>query len=203
MERHRVGRVDRRLPAGVRHHVPCISCVSCQDAWQRLCVTDAPSSAIFATQLRHGLASAGRSAVFGGVLLAGIEGIGIMITRLTAPPPPPGLDDMLTQSPAGLAQTRMPASSTAPPVMPVELDAEAPPASNFGVEPAASTSASTPPASGRAAGGGWFGGLFGSGDGGAARKAAQSPVSTEHPVMPDFGTGSSSKESSGQGFTFR
>jgi mitochondrial import inner membrane translocase subunit TIM17 len=184
-------------------------CVSCRLVPIRvaitLCVTDAPSSAIFATQLRHGLASAGRSAVFGGVLLAGIEGIGIMITRLTAPPPPPGLDDMLTQSPAGLAQTKMPASSTAPPVMPVELDAEAPPTSIFGVEPAASTNASTPPTSGRAAGGGWFGGLFGSGDGGAARKAAQSPVrSTEQPVMPDFGTGSSSKDSSsGQGFTFR
>ena len=46
-------------------------------------------------QLRHGMVAAGKSAAFGGILLAGIEGIGIMITRLTAPPPPPGMDDML------------------------------------------------------------------------------------------------------------
>ena len=39
-------------------------------------------------QLRYGLASAGRSAAFGGFLLAVIEGISIMLTRATAPPPP-------------------------------------------------------------------------------------------------------------------
>jgi len=39
-------------------------------------------------QLRYGLPSAARSAAFGGFLLAVIEGISIMLTRLTAPPPP-------------------------------------------------------------------------------------------------------------------
>jgi len=41
-------------------------------------------------QLRTGLKSAGKSAVFGGVLLAMIEGVGILLTRVTAPPPAPG-----------------------------------------------------------------------------------------------------------------
>lgn len=41
-------------------------------------------------QLRTGLRSAGKSAVFGGVLLAMIEGVGILLTRVTAPPPAPG-----------------------------------------------------------------------------------------------------------------
>jgi mitochondrial import inner membrane translocase subunit TIM17 len=40
-------------------------------------------------QLRTGLPSAARSAAFGGVLLAMIEGVGILLTRLTAPPPAP------------------------------------------------------------------------------------------------------------------
>lgn len=41
--------------------------------------------------LRRGLGGAARSAAVGGVLLAMIEGIGIMLTRAMAPPPPPGL----------------------------------------------------------------------------------------------------------------
>lgn len=39
-------------------------------------------------QLRTGLKSAARSAVFGGVLLAMIEGLGIALGRLASPPPP-------------------------------------------------------------------------------------------------------------------
>ena len=42
-------------------------------------------------QLRYGLPSAARSAAFGGFLLAVIEGISIMLTRLTAPPPAPAV----------------------------------------------------------------------------------------------------------------
>ena len=152
-------------------------------------------------QLRHGMASAGRSAVFGGVLLAGIEGIGIMITRLTAPPPPPMLDDMLMQSPAGLAKTAAPAASTAPPDMPAGLES-----AGFSLEGSgdsgllSSSSPSAAPAGGKAAsGGGWLSGLWGGGDGGAARKAAQPPMSTEQPPMPDFGSSSSG----GGGNTFR
>lgn len=39
--------------------------------------------------LRTGMRSAARSAAFGGVLLAMIEGLGILLTRMTAPPPAP------------------------------------------------------------------------------------------------------------------
>ena len=42
--------------------------------------------------LRRGLPNAARSAAVGGVLLAMIEGVGIMLTRAMAPPPPPGLE---------------------------------------------------------------------------------------------------------------
>jgi import inner membrane translocase subunit TIM17 len=40
-------------------------------------------------QLRTGMRSAAKSAAFGGVLLAMIEGVGILLTRMTAPPPAP------------------------------------------------------------------------------------------------------------------
>ena len=53
-------------------------------------------------QLRYGLASAGRSAAFGGFLLAVIEGISIMLTRVTAPQPPqPAMIDVPPAAPAG------------------------------------------------------------------------------------------------------
>ena len=39
--------------------------------------------------LRTGMRSAAKSAAFGGVLLAMIEGLGILLTRMTAPPPAP------------------------------------------------------------------------------------------------------------------
>ncbi|KAK9807972.1 hypothetical protein WJX73_009022 [Symbiochloris irregularis] len=44
--------------------------------------------------LRTGLRSAAKSAAFGGVLLAMIEGLGILLTRATAPPPAPPMMDM-------------------------------------------------------------------------------------------------------------
>jgi mitochondrial import inner membrane translocase subunit TIM17 len=40
-------------------------------------------------QLRTGLRSAMKSAAFGGILLGMIEGVGILLTRVTAPPPSP------------------------------------------------------------------------------------------------------------------
>ena len=40
-------------------------------------------------QLRTGPRSAAKSAAFGGVLLAMIEGLGILLTKVTAPPPAP------------------------------------------------------------------------------------------------------------------
>jgi import inner membrane translocase subunit TIM17 len=122
-------------------------------------------------QLRHGLASAGRSAAFGGVLLAGIEGIGILITRMTAPPPPPGLDEMAVGM-AGASAGAPGGLAAAPPA----------PAADGPLAPA-------PDASGGASGGGgWFGGIFG----GSSRKAGQSSAgASEAPPMPDFGAGSS------------
>jgi len=53
-------------------------------------------------QMRHGPASATRHAIFGGLILAGIEGIGIMITRMVAPPPP-GLEPPPGMNPMGIA----------------------------------------------------------------------------------------------------
>ena len=56
-------------------------------------------------QLRYGLASAGRSAAFGGFLLAVIEGISIMLTRVTAPPQalPATIDVPVAASSSGAA----------------------------------------------------------------------------------------------------
>jgi hypothetical protein len=41
-----------------------------------------------------GMRSAAKSAAFGGVLLAMIEGLGILLTRATAPPPAPPMMEM-------------------------------------------------------------------------------------------------------------
>jgi hypothetical protein len=129
-----------------------------------------PTSHAHASQLRHGLASAGRSAAFGGVLLAGIEGIGILITRMTAPPPPPGLDEMAVGAMAGAGAGTGGGLAAAPPA------------------PAADGPLGAPASGGDAGGGGrWFGGIFG----GSSRKAGQSTTGgAEQPPMPDFGGGS-------------
>ena len=60
-------------------------------------------------QLRTGPASAARAAAFGGVLLAMIEGLGIALTKMTAPPPAPPMLDVqppaaeVVAAPAGAA----------------------------------------------------------------------------------------------------
>lgn len=51
-------------------------------------------------QLRQGLRSAGKSAAVGGLLLAMIEGLGIMLTRLSAQMPPPPQPQMVEPSSA-------------------------------------------------------------------------------------------------------
>lgn len=60
--------------------------------YHRCCTASIPTAAPAGgfLQLRTGLKSAGKSAAFGGVLLAMIEGVGILLTRVTAPPPAPG-----------------------------------------------------------------------------------------------------------------
>jgi len=145
---------------------------ACTRAADRLLTSDALAS-LSPPQLRHGLASAGRSAAFGGILLAGIEGIGIMITRLTAPPPPPGLDEML-------APAMAPAPSAPAAAGPSIFEANA----GAGAESAAPSSAPKP-GGGAAGGGGWFkGGWF---EGGSSRKAQAPQGGSEAPPMPDFG----------------
>jgi len=53
-------------------------------------------------QLRTGLRSAMKSAAFGGILLGMIEGVGILLTRVTAPPPAPvPMIDMPGPTPSG------------------------------------------------------------------------------------------------------
>lgn len=57
-------------------------------------------------QMRHGLRSASKSALFGGVLLALIEGAGLMINRVLAnmaQMPPPPLEQPMPQTAGGVA----------------------------------------------------------------------------------------------------
>ena len=121
-------------------------------------------------QLRYGLASAGRSAAFGGFLLAVIEGISIMLTRATAPPPPQPMPIDVPAAPA-------PALAAGPQPTPTAavVNAEGMVTAGGGLESAA----------GGGAGGenrrrGFFGGLFGGG-GKAEDGDAAAP-----PPMPTF-----------------
>lgn len=121
-------------------------------------------------QLRYGLASAGRSAAFGGFLLAVIEGISIMLTRATAPPPPQPMPIDVPAAPA-------PALAAGPQPTPTAavVNAEGMVTEGGGLESAA----------GGGAGGenrrkGFFGGLFGGG-GKAEDGDAAAP-----PPMPTF-----------------
>ena len=121
-------------------------------------------------QLRYGLASAGRSAAFGGFLLAVIEGISIMLPRATAPPPPQPMPIDVPAAPA-------PALAAGPQPTPTAavVNAEGMVTEGGGLESAA----------GGGAGGenrrrGFFGGLFGGG-GKAEDGDAAAP-----PPMPTF-----------------
>lgn len=120
-------------------------------------------------QLRTGARSAAQSAIFGGVLLAMIEGVGILLTRVTAPPPAP------------MPMVDMPGMSTAPaagPAVAVSPADVAPPAVEAVPE---SGSSSWLPS--------WLGG------GSAPEPAAPEPVHDlsedrfAPPAMPDFGSG--------------
>jgi len=116
-------------------------------------------------QLRTGARSAAKSAAFGGVLLAMIEGVGILLTRMTAPPPAP------------MPMVDLPG---APGPAPGPREAPAAPAAP---EPAAPEGP---------AAGGWFGG--GSWFGGGGKEAAPAPRSEDlggddrfaPPPMPSF-----------------
>lgn len=88
--------------------------------------------------MRQGLGPASRSALFGGVLLALIEGFGIMINKMLTVPQnlPPPMEEPLPPNMAGFPMGQLPGQ--APPV---------------NIEGSSSTSSTQS----------WFGGLFGSG----------------------------------------
>jgi mitochondrial import inner membrane translocase subunit TIM17 len=117
-------------------------------------------------QLRTGMKSAARSAAFGGVLLAMIEGVGILLTRMTAPPPAPvPMVDMPGPSPSSSRS--------------VEVNATPIP------EPVPESSAAEP-SSGGGGWSSWFGGKK------AEEKASTKPQNLNEdrfapPPMPDFG----------------
>lgn len=119
-------------------------------------------------QLRTGLRSAAKSAAFGGVLLGMIEGVGILLTRVTAPPPAP-VPMVEMPGPA-------PASGKSMGVNSAELPPIAPPP-----EPQIASEESS--------GSSWLGSWFGS------KKEEEAPASTTSlsedafapPPMPDFG----------------
>ncbi|GLC48626.1 hypothetical protein PLESTB_000119100 [Pleodorina starrii] len=123
-------------------------------------------------QLRFGLASAAKSAAFGGFLLALIEGLGIALTKLTSPPPP-GLPAMA--GPGGPMGPGPMGGPMPPPGMPGTPGMAMPPP---GLEPAGGVGG------GEGGGiGGFFSSLFG---GGAPAPAPVAQVTdlSEDPFQP-------------------
>jgi import inner membrane translocase subunit TIM17 len=111
-------------------------------------------------QLRTGARSAAKSAAFGGVLLGMIEGLGILLTRMTAPPPAPPMLDVPPVAPA-----------------PAPVSVAVPDVGGSGGAEAASTSG------GSGGGGGWFG-WFGGGSGGGGGEGGATPA----PATGDLGS---------------
>lgn len=121
-------------------------------------------------QLRYGLASAGRSAAFGGFLLAVIEGISIMLTRVTAPPPPQPM--AIDLPPAAGAAAPVSTAEPTPTVVSADgMISEHP--SGVGLVPAEVRQKS----------GGFWGGIFG----GGRRKEEEEGGRSAPPPMPQFG----------------
>lgn len=140
-----------------------------EDPWNSIAAGAATGGFL---QLRAGMRSSARSAVFGGVLLALIEGAGIMLNRLTANmAQPPPLEEPMPQMPvpAGVGYTPpMPYSGQPQPNF---AAAESPPVPQFTgtyegqkleseTGPATSSAGTTSSPSG--GGSSWFGGYFGS-----------------------------------------
>lgn len=139
-------------------------------------------------QIRAGPASAARNAAFGGALLALIEGLGIFLTRMAAPPAAPlAAEPTLAGAGAGpgpaAVSAAVPAAAPTAPAAPSEA-----PAASGGEE---------------AGGGGWFGGWFGGGgggDGGAGEAEGDTELKSGEggfapPPMPSF-----DQAGSGSGF---
>lgn len=122
-------------------------------------------------QLRYGLASAGRSAAFGGFLLAVIEGISIMLTRVTAPPPPQPM--AIDMPPAAAAVAPASASSAEPAPTVVSAD---------GMVSEQGAGVGAVPAEVKQKSGGFWGGIFGGG-----RKKEEEGGDNAPPPLPQFG----------------
>ncbi|CAN6319618.1 unnamed protein product [Urochloa humidicola] len=106
-----------------------------EDPWNSIAAGAATGGLL---AVRQGLLSCGRSAVFGGALLALIEGAGIMLNRISIVAPPP--EDM-PQYPVQVPVPHAPPSFPGvPPALPIDVH-----------EVSVPDSGST----------GWFGGLFG------------------------------------------
>lgn len=118
-------------------------------------------------QLRTGPRSAARSAAFGGILLAMIEGLGILLTRTTAPPPAPVMmPDM------GSAGPSVPGTSPSQPSIPQGLGTL--PNGQLAGDSSSSGSAGS---SNSGSSQGWFGSWFSGGDNSSAPKDQPPPVS--------------------------
>lgn len=130
-------------------------------------------------QLRTGVRSAAKSAAFGGVLLAMIEGVGILLTRMTAPPPAPVPMVEMPGQPAPAPSSSRAAEPLPPPGL--EPLASLPP-------PAPEAAAPEAPAQ-RGWMSGWFGGSKGTGGEPAPRPLKETDLSEDRfapPPMPDF-----------------
>jgi import inner membrane translocase subunit TIM17 len=128
-------------------------------------------------QLRTGARSAAKSAAFGGVLLAMIEGLGILLTKMTAPPPapPPALDGIMgapQPAPAPVPTAPIAAPDGASPLGELQ-----PPEGGF----ASAGGDAGGEGSGSSGGGGWFGGWFGGGGGKPQQPAPVEAVDLSEP----------------------
>lgn len=124
-------------------------------------------------QLRTGLRSASKSAAFGGVLLAMIEGVGILLTRMTAPPP----------APVPMVEMPGPSPGSSRPVQMPEIQ-------GGGLAPIPEPSAPSAPEATASGGGGWMSSWFGGGKGSEKKTPEPAHDLSEDrfapPPMPDF-----------------
>ena len=125
-------------------------------------------------QMRQGVRAASKSAAFGGVLLALIEGAGIMVNRLLSPPPQIVLDD---PNMAGMGMPAPPPGFGHP--AQAQAQAQAQPQAQTQQQSAGGTGSSTGEAT---SGSGLFGGWFG----GGKKQESSSSGGSETKVLESF-----------------
>lgn len=137
-------------------------------------------------QMRQGLGAASRSAMFGGILLALIEGAGIMLNKLmSAPQHLPPMEDPLPNmsgAPSGFRMGQLPGQ---PPVNIESMGTISPLPPPPPPSPSVSSSSSSDSSSSS-----WFGGLFGGGKKQEANTSSGSKTqvleSFDSPTPPTF-----------------